>query len=70
MRASELIHILQQHSNKEVIVLSGNGLYCPIEDVKTSVETIVIKAKDMSAFVIESDFKPLVYEPSVKTNKK
>ena len=66
MKTNELIRILQQYPNIDVVILSSNGLYCPVEKVKTSAETVVIKAKDMSAFVIESDFKPLIFKPSVE----
>ena len=67
MKANELIHLLQQYPNREVIVRVGDGLYCPVEGVKTFSDSIVVRAKDVRTSVIDSPFELPKYEPSVKT---
>lgn len=67
MRANELLQILQKNQDKELIVKIGDGLFCPVEDVKIFENNVIIFGNDINASVENSDFGPLKYEPNVKT---
>jgi hypothetical protein len=66
MKTAELIHILQKHPDKEVIVRIGNGLFCPVDTVKLFDGNIVIIGKELKLSDECVDFEPLKFEPSVE----
>lgn len=66
MKTTELIHLLQKHPDKEVIVRIGNGLFCPVDNVKLFDGNVIIIGKDLKVSSECVDFEPLKFETSVE----
>ena len=66
MKTTELIHILQKHPDKEVIVRIGNGLFCPVDNVKLFDGNVIIVGKDLKVSNECVDFEPLKFKTSVE----